>query len=197
MCGSQAVHSGADLQSAAASVLGYDQVSMKGKTIKVAPVPEVATAELKSLLEAVLPKADEEAEARLQGKAGTAGIMHTLTEVGNLLAVRRLLLPFLTRGNQGCGGRLRYGINAALTSPHMIACGILVLCMSTVQACWSQALPETILVAATHNRGVGRMTHCLLWSTPTGFIWTRPLCDTLMQIFLPWLAHEITALATG
>ena len=108
VCKLQAVHSGADLQSAAASVLGYNQVSMKGKAIKVPPVPEVATAELKTLLEAVLPKADEEAEARLQGKAGTGGIKQTLTEVANLLAVRRALLPALTRGNKGCGGRLRY-----------------------------------------------------------------------------------------
>ena len=118
MCVLQAVHSGADLQSAAASVLGYDQVSMKGKAIKVAPVPEVATVELQTLLEAVLPRADE-AEARLQGKAGTGGIMQTLTEVGNLLAVRRMLLPALTRGNKGCGGRLRYGINIL----NLTSCG--------------------------------------------------------------------------
>ena len=133
MCVLQAVHSGADLQSAAASVLGYDQISMKGKAIKVAPVPEVATAELKTLLQAVLPRADEEAEARLQGKAGTGGIMQTLTEVGNLLAVRRVLLPALTRGNKGCGGRLRYGINN-LTSPHVAATVALALYMSTWKA---------------------------------------------------------------
>lgn len=111
MCKLQAVHSGADLQSAAASVLGYDQVSMKGKAIEVAPVPEVATAKLKTLLDAVLPKAGEEAGAGLQGKAGAGGVTHTLTQVGDLMAVRRALLPALTRGDKGCGGRLRYKID--------------------------------------------------------------------------------------
>lgn len=112
VCKLQAVHSGADLQSAAASVVGYDQVSMKGKAIKVPAVPQVATAQLTTLLEA-LPKADEEAAA-LQGKAGVGGVMQTLTEVGNLMAVRRALLPALARGNKGCGERLRYWISRAL-----------------------------------------------------------------------------------
>lgn len=102
----QAVHSGADLQSAAASVLGYDQVSMKGKAIKVPPVPGVATAQLKTLLDAVLPKAGEVAEVERQ--EGGRGVMQTLQEVESLMAVRRALLPALVRGNQGCGERLRY-----------------------------------------------------------------------------------------
>ena len=113
------MHSGADLQSAAASVLGYDQVSMKGKAIKVAPVPEVATPKLKALLGAVLPSADEAAEAGLQGKAGAGGVTQTLMQVGDLMAVRRVLLPALARGDKGCGGRLRYGINGFSTSCHL------------------------------------------------------------------------------
>ena len=141
---------------------------MKGKAIKVAPVPEVATAELNTLLKAVLPKADEEAQARLQGKAGTRGITQTLGEVVSLLAVRRVLLPALTRGNKGCGGRLRYGINETLISPHLIATAMLVLYMSTLQACWSQALPGTTGVTATHSRGVVRVSLCLLYSLLLG-----------------------------
>lgn len=46
----QAVHSGADLQAAAASVLGYQQPSVKGKAILVEPVPNVATPEFSELL---------------------------------------------------------------------------------------------------------------------------------------------------
>jgi len=102
------VHSGADLQSAAAAVLGYDQVSMKGKAIKVEPVPGVATTHLKTLLDAALPKADEEAEARSPSQAvQLPGVAQTLTEVKILMAVRQTLLPALARGNKGCGGRLR------------------------------------------------------------------------------------------
>ncbi len=50
----QAVHSGADLQAAAASVLGYEQPSVKGKAILVEPVPNVATPEFKELLQDAL-----------------------------------------------------------------------------------------------------------------------------------------------
>lgn len=50
----QAVHSGADLQSAAAAVMGYEQVTMKGKAISIAPIPGVATARLQSLLDSAL-----------------------------------------------------------------------------------------------------------------------------------------------
>ena len=103
----QAVHSGADLQSAAAAVLGYEQVSMKGKAIRVPPVAGVATAQLKTLLEAVLPKAGEVAE--VEDQEGVRGVAHTLKDVENLMAVRRALLPALARGNEGCGDRLRYG----------------------------------------------------------------------------------------
>lgn len=99
----QAVHSGADLQSAANAVLGYDQVSMKGKAIKVDPVPGVATAELKTLLDTALPKADMTA-----GQTDLSGMAKPLLEVENLMAVRRHLLPALTSGNAACGGRLRY-----------------------------------------------------------------------------------------
>ena len=50
----QAVHSGADLNAAVRSVMGYDAVSMKGKKIKVEPVAGVATPGLGALLEAAL-----------------------------------------------------------------------------------------------------------------------------------------------
>lgn len=44
------MHSGADLQSAAATILGYKQPEVKGKAILVEPVLNVATPELKELL---------------------------------------------------------------------------------------------------------------------------------------------------
>ena len=50
----QAVHSGADLQSAAATVMGYRQAAVKGKAILVDPVPSAATDKLKGLLQACL-----------------------------------------------------------------------------------------------------------------------------------------------
>ena len=46
----QAVHSGADLQSAAALVLGCKQAAVKGKTILVEPVPNVATPAFKEII---------------------------------------------------------------------------------------------------------------------------------------------------
>lgn len=151
----QAVHSGADLQSAAASVLGYDQVSMKGKAIKVAPVPEVATAKLKALLNAVLPKADEEAEAGLQGKPSAGGVTQTLTQVGDLMAVRRALLPALAKGDKGCGGRLRYGINGF--PPHVTWVQILLApwscCVESLHACCLQAFPEVCPLQQPSHQG--------------------------------------------
>jgi hypothetical protein len=50
----QAVHSGADVQSAAATVMGYRQAAVKGKAILVDPVPIAATDKLKGLLQACL-----------------------------------------------------------------------------------------------------------------------------------------------
>ena len=47
----QAVHSGADLQSAAGAVLGYKQAAVKGRTIAVDPVPDAASPALKALLQ--------------------------------------------------------------------------------------------------------------------------------------------------
>ncbi len=93
-------------------MLGYDQVSMKGKAIKVDPVPGVATAHLKTLLEASLVKGGEEAQGA--GQPGVRGVAQSLVEVGRLMAVRRHLLPALAKGNDGCGGRLRYGLLASL-----------------------------------------------------------------------------------
>ena len=107
----QAVHSGADLESAGNAVLGYDQVSMKGKAIKVDPVPGVATAHLKTLLEAALVGGEE---ARGAGQPGSTGVAQSLEEIERLMAVRRHLLPALAKGNDGCGGRLRYELRASL-----------------------------------------------------------------------------------
>lgn len=50
----QAVHSGTDLQSAAAAVLGYRQAPVKGRGIEVPPVREVATERLRALLRSAL-----------------------------------------------------------------------------------------------------------------------------------------------
>ncbi len=100
------MHSGADLESAGNAVLGYNQVSMKGKAIKVDPVPGVATAHLKTLLEAALVKGGK--EARGADQPGLTGVAQSLEEVERLMAVRRHLLPALAKGNDSCGGRLRY-----------------------------------------------------------------------------------------
>ena len=45
------MHSGADLQSAAATVMGYQQAAVKGKAILVDPVPNAATDTLKHILQ--------------------------------------------------------------------------------------------------------------------------------------------------
>ena len=45
------MHSGADLQSAAATVMGYQQAAVKGKAILVDPVPNAATDKLKRILQ--------------------------------------------------------------------------------------------------------------------------------------------------
>lgn len=80
---------------------------MKGKAIKVEPVPDVATAQLQTLLDAALPKAGAEAEAKEPSHAGLPGVTQTLAEVERLMAVRRNLLPALAKGSKGLGGRLR------------------------------------------------------------------------------------------
>lgn len=91
------------MESAGNAVLGYNQVSMKGKAIKVDPIPGVATAHLKTLLEAALVKGGKEAD-----QPGLTGVAQSLEEVERLMAVRRHLLPALAKGNDSCGGRLRY-----------------------------------------------------------------------------------------
>lgn len=98
----QAVHSGEDLQSAADAVMGYDQVTMKGKAIKIAPVPGVATARLQSLLSDVLKN---ETQVNVD-KAEVRG--RVLAAVQKLIAVRLELLPALQKGNQGCADRFRW-----------------------------------------------------------------------------------------
>ena len=50
----KAVHSGADLQAAAAAVLGYKHESVKGRSIHIDPLPNVATPRLQAILETAL-----------------------------------------------------------------------------------------------------------------------------------------------
>eukprot|EP00798_Chlamydomonas_sp_ICE-L_P031140 gene31140-6280_t len=50
----RAVHSGADLSSASANVLGYSSTSLKGKTVTVEAIPGVGTTELKNLVNAIM-----------------------------------------------------------------------------------------------------------------------------------------------
>ncbi|KAK9830544.1 hypothetical protein WJX72_012386 [[Myrmecia] bisecta] len=118
----KAVHSGADLSSAADTVLGYEQVSMKGKPVAVDPVPNVATDRLRALLKRAL--APQQAEAaqlakRAQQAEQAAGDgaqepggsqpegSKLLAQLEVLLAARGELQPFLGKGNDACGGRLR------------------------------------------------------------------------------------------
>ena len=54
----KAVHSGADLQAAAAAVLGYEQESVKGRSIRIDPLPNVATPRLQAILETALQVPD-------------------------------------------------------------------------------------------------------------------------------------------
>ena len=53
----QAVHSGDDLGSAIDAVMGYSHKSMKGKTVKVDPVPGIATPKTAAILDAALDAA--------------------------------------------------------------------------------------------------------------------------------------------
>ena len=120
MAGLQAVHSGADLQSAAAAVMGYEQVTMKGKAIKVSPVPGVATARLQSLLDQVLPTTEAVPHgpgaiaASAGANAASAGAQ-PLDDVKRLLEVRLELLPALATGNVGCADRFRYKLGSFCT----------------------------------------------------------------------------------
>lgn len=102
----QAVHSGADLQSAAATVMGYEQVTMKGKAISVAPVPGVATARLQSLLDGAMLAT--EALPEEENPSGTAAGVGALGHVRRLMKVRLELLPAMALGNKGCADRFRF-----------------------------------------------------------------------------------------
>ena len=53
----QAVHSGDDLGSAIDAVMGYSHKSMKGKTVKVDPVPGIASPKTAAILDAALDAA--------------------------------------------------------------------------------------------------------------------------------------------
>lgn len=103
------MHSGEDLQSAAAAVMGYEQVTMKGKAIKVNPVPGVATAKLQSLLDKALDASEAlPNEPSVEADAAAAAAAKALGDVKDLMAVRLELMPALARGNDGCANRFRY-----------------------------------------------------------------------------------------
>ena len=64
MHAAQAVHSGADLQSAAEGVLGYRQASMKGKAVRVDPIPGLGEGALRPLLRHALAAAQQPTQVR-------------------------------------------------------------------------------------------------------------------------------------
>ena len=62
----QAVHSGADLQSAAGVVLGYSQPAVKGKAIRIDPVPALHDGPLRPLLQQALAAAQQQSPQQPQ-----------------------------------------------------------------------------------------------------------------------------------
>ncbi|BDA43844.1 Alpha-glucan water dikinase, chloroplastic at C-terminar half [Coccomyxa sp. Obi] len=142
----KAVHSGADLQAAAASVLGYKQPSVKGKAILVEPVPNVATPDFKELLHDALTAQQLQASGKLEGDI--EGVVWALE---TMVLARRELLPAIQNGNQGCGGRLRDVLYLDLAL-EAAARGVAEANIATVKAA-ADTLPASLraLAASTHN----------------------------------------------
>ncbi|CAL8469831.1 g9373 [Coccomyxa elongata] len=142
----KAVHSGADLQAAAASVLGYKQPSVKGKAILVEPVPNVATPEFSELLHDALAAQQLQASGKLEGDI--EGVVWALE---TMVLARRQLLPAIHNGNQGCGGRLRDVLYLDLAL-EAAARGVAEANIATVKAA-ADTLPAALraLAASTHN----------------------------------------------
>ncbi|KAG1659718.1 hypothetical protein FOA52_012256, partial [Chlamydomonas sp. UWO 241] len=120
----QAVHSGADLGSAAGSVLGFSEKTLKGRTVTVDPVPGVASPELRQKLMAVMYQQHRTASAAGdsdKSKTGSSDGSDTEAAAGGgskdalseatlmlqlVLSARHYLRPAIRAGNAGCGGRL-------------------------------------------------------------------------------------------
>mmetsp|Transcript_11917 Transcript_11917/g.20114 ORF Transcript_11917/g.20114 Transcript_11917/m.20114 type:complete len:1364 (+) Transcript_11917:166-4257(+) len=98
----KAVHSGADLNSAASYVFGYSQAKCKGSEVHVKAVSEVASPRLKELLEYCQAATEANRMALLQGGA-QADPMQVLRVVVN---ARRELKPHLSSGSD-LNGRLK------------------------------------------------------------------------------------------
>jgi len=105
----RAVHCGTDLASAAGNVLGYDEPDMKRKkSTSVAPVPNVATKELRLLLASALYLQQRVQEEARVGKAdGTPkDLESTRALLQILLHARHNIRPFIVEGGHACDGRL-------------------------------------------------------------------------------------------
>ena len=87
----KAVHSGADLDSASESVLGYHQDACKGKEINIAPIDEVATPRMRELLHSA---------------RGFRDLNEPLHSLEAMLEARRELWPW-TKPNGNDNGRLK------------------------------------------------------------------------------------------
>ncbi|KAK9860996.1 hypothetical protein WJX84_011575 [Apatococcus fuscideae] len=98
----QAVHGGADLRSAAATVMGFKQETMKGKPVAVVPVPNVATPRLQRLLDLCI---SQQTSPGLAG--GERATSQALQIMRLLLDARLQLQPAIKAGNASCGNRLR------------------------------------------------------------------------------------------
>jgi len=92
----RAVHSGADLDSAANAVLGYSQDSCQGKSVQVSPVAEVASDRLHGLLVRARCAAEV---TRSQGDP--------LLALEPMIEARWELRPWVVPGGRDVGNRLR------------------------------------------------------------------------------------------
>ena len=136
--------------------MGYRQVTMKGKTIMVAPVPGVATAKLQSLLNNVMLAAAASPEE--EDLAETAAGTKALGCVRRLVEVRRELLPALALGNKGCADRFRCAACAHCRCSEHDVCNVhlaLQSCSPEGNHCRHLQLVCQPTGAALHPTGVG------------------------------------------
>jgi alpha-glucan,water dikinase len=97
----KAVHSGADLTSAADAVLGYKQASSQGVSIDNPPVGEVATPRLRELLAAAQGGAAAAAGATRRGESGDKVADALLCALEAMVEARRELRPWTQAGGKG------------------------------------------------------------------------------------------------
>jgi len=100
----RAVHSGDDLASAAANVLGYKHRDMRGHQVDVSPVDNVANPPLRLLLASVLFQQQAAAAAASKDSGAVAAVLLLLQLV---VEARHMLQPIISTGDTSCGGRLR------------------------------------------------------------------------------------------